>query len=354
MTRLPICLRAASALGLAALTLTTASAVHAQDLFVANSNTNTVLRFAGTGAGTFAKVSTTLSATSLSSPTGLAFDAHGDLFVADRSGGSSRNGAITEFAAGASPGTFGAATTLTDPSLVHPEGLGLDAHGNLFVVNNAGGSNFFGSVTEFAAGATPGTFGAVTTLTDPSLNSPFGLAVNALGSLFVANNDSGAITDFSAGAGPGTFGATKTLSGSAVQPLGLAFDAHGDLFSATSGGSSGTITEFAAGATPDTFGSPTSFADPSLAIPLGLVFDAQGDLFVANEFNGTITEFGVGASPGTFGPAQVIETGLNGPTFLAIGPPPPAVPEASTTISLSLLLALGLGGAVAAARRKKA
>ena len=33
---------------------------------------------------------------------------------------------------------------------------------------------------------------------------------------------------------------------------------------------------------------------------------------------------------------------------------PPAVPEASTTVSLGLLLALGMGGVVVAARRKKA
>ena len=66
------------------------------------------------------------------------------------------------------------------------------------------------------------------------------------------------------------------------------------------------------------------------------------------------------AAPGTyFGTCTV----LGGPTandlmtvgtedFLVTVSPSPAVPEASTTVSLGLLLALGLGGLVVAARRK--
>ena len=49
-------------------------------------------------------------------------------------------------------------------------------------------------------------------------------------------------------------------------------------------------------------------------------------------------------------------TSVSGGTFAAISAavPVPAVPEASTTASLGLLLALGMGGLVVAARRKKA
>ena len=44
----------------------------------------------------------------------------------------------------------------------------------------------------------------------------------------------------------------------------------------------------------------------------------------------------------------------SGAINLNIGTPPPAVPEASTTVSLGLLLALGVGGIAFAARRKSA
>ena len=78
--------------------------------------------------------------------------------------------------------------------------------------------------------------------------------------------------------------------------------------------------------------------------------DARGDLFAANANQNvkgnTITEFAAGTTPGTFRAAQIIETGLSGPIFLAFGPSISApVPEASTTVSLGLLLALGLGRA---------
>ena len=89
-----------------------------------------------------------------------------------------------------------------------------------------------------------------------------------------------------------------------------------------------------------------------------MAFDAQGDLFVVDYAGGgfqqgSVTEF-ASTGAGTFGTAKTVETGLNGPVGLAFGPSaPPAVPEASTTVSLGLLLALGMGGMVVAAKRKK-
>ena len=72
---------------------------------------------------------------------------------------------------------------------------------------------------------------------------------------------------------------------------------------------------------------------------------------ISNGSENTITKFnsaGVGTQFNTLGP-------LNGPAGLAFGPSSPAaVPEASTTVSLGLLLSLGLGGMVVAAKRRKA
>ena len=60
---------------------------------------------------------------------------------------------------------------------------------------------------------------------------------------------------------------------------------------------------------------------------------------------------------GTFtvlgGPTAGDQTTVATKDFLVMVPPP-AVPEASTTVSLGLLLVLGLGGTVVSARRRKA
>lgn len=291
-----------AALGLVSLGLA-AAPVHAEDLFVANfgNNSNTISRFAGTGPGTFSTTATALSG-GLTQPDGLTFDTRGDLFVTDNR------------------------------------------------VNSK-------TITEFAAGATPGTFGATTTLTSPSLNGPLGLAFDASGDLFASNLNNGTITEF-ASTGLGTFGAPTTLSGGQYGLRGLAFDASGDLFATAS---NNTIIEFASTGAGTFSTTATALSDPNGTVngPFGLAFDVRGDLFAANSNNGTITEFaftpGVGAAPGTFGAAQTVERGLSAPFGLAFGPSvPPAVPEASTTVSLGLLLMLGMGGMVVAARRKKA
>jgi sugar lactone lactonase YvrE len=216
-------------------------------------------------------------------------------------------------------------------------------------------SNTGTSTISRYAGTGPGTFSTTaTTLSGGGLNSPQGLAFDTRGDLFAASIGNDTITEFAAGTTPGTFGATSALSGGLNEPFGLAFDARGDLFAANFG--NGSITEFAFNPATGTFGAGTTFAT-GVNAPEGLAFDARGDLFVANAGFNTITEFaftaGVGTAPGTFGTGTVVETGLNTPSFLAFGPSVPAVPEASTTVSLGLLLALGMGGMVVAAKRKR-
>lgn len=343
-----------ASLGLISLSLAAAPAqAQTQDLFVSiagNSANTSISRFAGTGPGTFSTASTTLTGGGSNSRQGLAFDARGDLFAANFDGGSNNQGSINEFAANATPGTLGAGTpALTGGGLNGPFGLAFDARGDLFAANFSGNS-----ITEFAFNAASGTLGTGTVV-ETGLNGPVGLAFDARGDLFAANQNNGTVTEFAFNATSGTLGAATTLSiGGVPLPQGLAFDASGDLFTANE--ASNTITEFAFNATSGTFGAAMTFATTASGLnsPVGLAFDTHGDLFATNFSGGTITEF-ASTGLGTFGPAQTVETGLAHPTFLAFGPSVSApVPEASTTVSFSLLLALGVGGIVIAARRRKA
>jgi len=114
-----------------------------------------------------------------------------------------------------------------------------------------------------------------------------------------------------------------------------------------------------AGIGPGTFSTTaTMLSGGGLSNPFGLAFDARGDLFVVNNGSNSIIKFAFNPAgnggAGAFGAAQTVETGLSDPSFLAFGPSVSApVPEASTTVSLGLLLALGMGGMVVAAKRKK-
>ena len=348
---------ALAALGLTALAPATAHA-QTQDLFVSNGN-NTISRFAGTGPGTFSTTGTPVTAPSLSSPEELAFDTRGDLFAANSGVGSNT---VTEFVAGNTPGTFGTTTTLSGGGLSEADGVAVDAQGNLFVSNFFDRTATTDSITEFASTG-PGTFG-VGAIVETGLNGPGALAFDARGDLFAANLGSrslvGAdtIIKFAAGATPGTLGTATTISAPNIKFLsGIAVDTRGDLFAADIGTNTlmgnnlGTITEFAVN--PATGGLlPGQIIISGLNLPDGLAFDAGGDLFAANSGGASILKFALNPAMGTFGAAQTVETGFSDALFPAFGPSAP-VPESSTTVSLSLLLALGLGGVVAAARKKR-
>ncbi|MBA3962064.1 MAG: hypothetical protein H0X40_09195 [Chthoniobacterales bacterium] len=130
---------------------------------------NTIEKFAPNGSilGVFAS-------TGLSNPLGLAFNRAGHLFAANFDSNS-----VEEFAAdGTDLGVFAAVS--------QPTGLAFDASGNLHVASS---SNV---IRRFAPNGT-----ALSRFTSAALQNPTGLAFDSLGVLYVANNASNAIETFS-------------------------------------------------------------------------------------------------------------------------------------------------------------
>lgn len=164
-----------------------------------------------------------------------------------------------------------------------PFGLAFDGAGNLFVGDNLGGA-----IYKITPDGTRSTF--ATGVIDPT-----GMAFDGAGNLFVASyadaGHSGTIYEFAPDGTRSTF--ATGLGG----PVGLAFNSEGDLFV---GDFSSSIYEFA----PD--GAKTTFAT-GLSIPYGLAFDSKGNLFEADRQSGTIYEFAPDGTPsifsGAYGPA---------------------------------------------------
>ena len=160
-------------------------------------------------------------------------------------------------------------------------------------------------------------------------SSPLGIAVATNGTIFVADSGNHCIRQISGGV-VSTFAGSPQIWGSVDGtgtnaqfngPVGLAFDAHGNLFVSDANNDTirkitpnGAVTTFAglAGADGSADGSLSSARFRS---PAELAFDRKGDLFVADSFNQSIRKIStngfvstVSGAAGIFGNAN----GVNG------------------------------------------
>jgi hypothetical protein len=251
-----------------------------QELWVTNDATDAVIAYA-----LFPGIAPVLLpdaiTTGLIGPTGITFDASGDLWVASRS-----NIVIDEYA----PQTLALIQTVTGVGGVTQ--IAFDAAGDLWTAQN-NGSQIQKRVPPISTASTK------TTIATGTL--PFGLAIDNNQNVWVSNGGAGsAITEFTSPA----FTASTTIA-DPNQPFGLAFDASQDLFVVND--ALNAVAEYA----PPYTGAPATF--PVVAGPIGMAFDFSGNLWVAG--TGSVTEY----TPPTFAAATAIAD-ANNPFFVAFTP----------------------------------
>ncbi|WP_264522375.1 T9SS type A sorting domain-containing protein [Flavobacterium sp. N1994] len=226
------------------------------------------------------------------SPEGLAVDIAGNVYVADTFNNRIRKittaGVVTTLAGNATQGF--ADGTGTSAKFNWPQGLTVDANGNVFVADTGNVRirkiTTAGVVTTIA-GSSQGV--ADGTGTSAQFDSPQGLAINNIGTIFVAdtyNNRIRKITDT---------GVVTTLAESIGQfyyPHSLTVDSTGNLFVADTENNririittSGVVTTLA--------GSTGGYADgigtlAQFNVPAGVFADTAGNLFVSDSGNNRI------------------------------------------------------------------
>ena len=283
--------------------------------------------------------------------TGVIVDGSGNLYGSAASSGpgsAGSYGAIYEIARGTHAATNLVAFNTANGALA--TSLFFDGSQNIFGTASDGYPSYAGTVFEFAK-QSAGVYAPFTTVATlpkanggyPSGQGPSGVTFDRLGNLFgVAGNGgaSGVGTIFEIAKGSdsvttvASFSSDNSIFSNGYSPGGaLTLDAAGNFFGVTrSGGAfdAGTVFELAAGST--TIKAIYSFDGLVAGEPnSSLIIDAYGNIF------GTTSKGGNGG----------------GTVFELLGADSPAVPEASTTVSLGLLLMLGMGG-LAVARRKRA
>jgi hypothetical protein len=184
----------------------------------------------------------------LAGPSGIAYDATGNLYIADRNNTVVRKvdiaGNITTFAGNGTQGYTGDGGPATSAELNRPEGVAVDANGNVYIsdenANVIRKVDTSGTITTFAGTGAVGYSGDSGPATSAKLNDPIGIAFDPAGNLYIADtpnnvirkvDTSGKITTF---AGNHTQGYTgdggPAISAQLNAPTGVASDAAGNVY----------------------------------------------------------------------------------------------------------------------------
>ena len=163
----------------------------------ANGNIGT---FAGNGITGFAGDGGQAASARLFGPRGVAVDSAGNVYIADTANNRVRqvapNGVITTVAGTGSPGVSGDGGLATNALVGNPVALATDSVGNVYIADgSARVRKLFpsGLITTIAGAGTLGYSGDGGSATDALLNGPSALAVNAAGSVWVADSLNSAV-----------------------------------------------------------------------------------------------------------------------------------------------------------------
>lgn len=271
----------------------------------------TIYTVAGTGSAGYTGDGSAATSAKLERPNGVAFDAAGNMYIADSASNVIRkvnvsSNIISTIAGTGTAGSSGDGSAATAATLNAPIGIAFDASGNLFITEALGNVvrkiNSSGVISTIAGTGTASTTGDGSAATAATLNTPVGIAIDASGNIFIAEangnvirkiNGSGIISTV---AGTGT--ASSTGDGSAATaatldaPVGLAFDGSGNLYISESAGhrirkvnGTGVISTYAGTGIAGSTGDGSLATDAKLRNPTGIAFDANGNLYVS-ETNG--------------------------------------------------------------------
>ncbi len=268
---------------------------------------------------------TALSA-SIGYPGGIAFDATGNAYIADAYSShifkvTANN--LTVLAGNGTVGYAGDNGPATNAALNHPEGVFVDAGGNIFiadtdnsVIREVTASN--GNIITVAGNGIAGYSGDGGAATSAQLYDPYGVFVDGTGNIFIADTDNCLIRKVSSG-NISTFAGNSTLSvpcgyagdgGPATsaqldEPEGVFADASGNIFIADTDNSvirevtsangniqtvAGIYYDFAANDVCNYSGDGGLATSAYLCLPAGVFVDSAGNIFIPDTENLVIRE----------------------------------------------------------------
>ncbi len=274
-----------------------------------NLSTGVITTIAGTGAPGFSGDGGNATAAQLLYPCGVAVDnAAGIVYIADCGNNRIRAvaaGKITTVAGSATRGYAGDGGLATAASLKGPSGVAVDALHNLYIADSANNvirevAASSGKISTIAGDHFAGGAGDGGQATAARLNCPFGVALDASGNLYIAdqnnyeirevNSSTHIITTIAGDTVNGSFGGDGSQATAAYlwYPTGVSLDATGNIYIADSWNyrvrmiskSTGVITTFAGNGTPTYSGDGGSPTAAGLGLLGGVTVAPSGSVYI--------------------------------------------------------------------------
>jgi uncharacterized protein (TIGR03437 family) len=252
----------------------------------------TIRTVAGPGPNGFSGDGGPATSAALAAPSGLLFDALGDLLLADSGNNRVRkisaSGVITTVA-GASGPVAGDYSGCAPPpgTLSGPTALALGSSGTIYIADTGDHRVMAlapgGQITLLAGTGTAGFSGDGGPATSAALKAPAGLAVDSAGNVYIADTGNNRLRMVTPD------GIIHTVTTALSGPTGLAFDRTGNLYIAESTGyrlsrmtPDGTITPYAGTGFNTVSAAPVPHAPNELDNPVAVTVDRFGSVYVAD------------------------------------------------------------------------
>jgi sugar lactone lactonase YvrE len=282
---------------------------------------------AGTYGGGFSGDGGQATSAELNFPTGIALDAEGNLYIADEVNYCVRkvntSGIITTVAGNGTLGFNGDGGQATAAELGGPAGIAIDAMGNIYIADNNNGRirkvTTNGIIATIAGNGNGGYTGDGGQATNAELDEPYYILLDAIGNLYISDtwnnvvrkvNTLGVITTiagngYKAGTLSGGYSGDggQATAAELSHPEGLVVDAIGNIYISDYSNqrirmvnTSGIITTIAGSGAAGYNGDGIPATTAYLQSPVGVAFDASGNLYIADSDNNRIRKVTIGGT----------------------------------------------------------
>jgi hypothetical protein len=285
----------------------------------AGANKGVIRTFAGTGTAGYSGDGGSPTLAKLSNPKAIAFNRQGNMYIADEVNNRIRMintlGYISTVAGNGVQGFSGDGMLATSAKLYRPSGVAVDTLGGIYISDSQNNRirkiNSMGIISTYAGNGTTGYSGDGGNAVAAELNSPQGIVVDATGNLFIADalnnvirmvNTSGIISTY---AGNGTGGVSgdggAATSANLDIAAGLAIDGQGNLYIpgltvVRMVNTSGIITTIAGNGTYGFNGDGGQALAAELKGAIAVSLDASGNIYIADNDDARIRVISKGAT----------------------------------------------------------